>query len=124
MPCLGPSADSAVVHLAFKHSELFSGASTMVDLAKADGQVIKALGAGLGSSTKPFVLASGTLFVAGQPGGRVATEHDGAAPGAYTSPRAASLDVLKTVGQSGPRTIEMRFSPSTHGPSCDRFRDY
>lgn len=111
-------ADLAVVHLAYKHSDLFTGKSTMAEIAAADRLTISALGAGLAGSTKPFVLASGTLITANQPHGRIATERDGAVIGGVTSARAAALEDAK---QLDLRTIEVRFSPTTHGPGAQGF---
>ena len=89
----------------------------MDDICRDDRRVIEALGAGLAGSSSPLVLASGTLFTAHQPGGRVATEHDGRAPGGFESPRAGGLELLEQIQAKGSRTIEVRFSPTTHSAS-------
>jgi nucleoside-diphosphate-sugar epimerase len=101
------AAADGVIHLAFKHEQMRSGA--MNAAVTAELAVVGALGGALAGSGKPLVIASGTLGVAGL--GRPATEAD---PGAGGGRMDAENAVIALAGQ-GVRSSVVRIAPVTHG---------
>jgi nucleoside-diphosphate-sugar epimerase len=97
-----------VIHLAFKHEQMRSGAFQAA--VAAELAVTDALGRALAGSGKPLVIASGTLGVAGL--GRPATEAD---PGAGGGRMDAENAVL-ALADKGVRSSVVRIAPVTHGP--------
>jgi nucleoside-diphosphate-sugar epimerase len=97
-----------VIHLAFKHEQMRSGAFQAA--VAAELAVTDALGRALAGSGKPLVIASGTLGVAAL--GRPATEAD---PGQGGGRMDAESAVLALAGQ-GVRSSVVRIAPVTHGP--------
>lgn len=110
------AADSdGVIHLAFQHELAFSG--NFAAAGSADRRAVEAMGAALGESERPFVLASGLI---GLEAGRVATEDDGmvASPAIRARPagrRAATALLVLSLRGIGVRSSVVRFAPTVHG---------
>ncbi len=102
---LAASAADGVVHLAFKH-EL----NDMPQAAIADLAAVKAIGAALEGSDKPFVITSGTLLLAFAAPGRVGTEDDVLSGG----PRADSENAVIAMADRGVRSSVIRLAPLVH----------
>ena len=129
MPCCArarPTSDG-VIHLAFIHGlsnmslptrfRLFAGVlnggivqSFLSILAETESGAIGALGAGLESSKRPLVVASGVL---GLPQGKVSTERDNHVPGGpnRSFSEKAALDLIAR----GVRSSIVRLPPTVHG---------
>lgn len=116
-----------VIHTAFIHSlssmslgtrvRLFAGAlnggivsSFMRILTETESGAIGALGAGLGNSARPLVVASAILYL---PQGRVATEADSHA--SNTPNRSVSERAAFNLVQRGVRASAVRLAPTVHG---------
>ena len=116
-----------VIHLAFIHGlsnmslptrlRLFAGVlkggivqSFLSILAETESGAIRALGAGLESSKRPLVVASGVL---GLPQGKVSTERDNHAPGGpnRSFSETAALDLIAR----GVCSSIVRLPPTVHG---------
>jgi nucleoside-diphosphate-sugar epimerase len=95
-----------VVHLAFKHEQMRSGA--LGDAVAAELAVVAALGDALAGTGKPLVIASGTLAVANL--GRPGTEEDPGAPGGRIDAENAVIDLAAR----GVRSSVVRIPPITH----------
>ncbi len=102
------AAADGVIHLAFQHDIAFSG--NYAAAAAADLQAIKAMGAALGGSNKPFVGTTGTLMLAQVAHGRLGTEDDVLAGG----PRIDAENTVIALGKSGVRSSVIRLSPTVH----------
>jgi len=112
-----------VIHLAFKHELAFSG--DFQGAADADRRAVETMGEALVGSNQPFVIASGTLFVA--PGG-VATERDGhsggeAAAAVGTGPRTRweTAEHVLSLASRGVRSSVLRLPPTNHGEGDNGF---
>jgi len=104
------SADG-VIHLAFKHEAMRSGA--FLDAVDADRRAVEAMGDALaGSGTgKPLVIASGTLVLAlGGISGRAGTEADFVPSG----PRIDTENAVITMAERGVRSSAVRLPPLVH----------
>jgi nucleoside-diphosphate-sugar epimerase len=102
------AAADGVIHLAFKHDEMFSGsygAAVAADLA-----VAHALGDALAGTGKPLVGTSGTLTLAHL--GRLGAEEDAGAPGGRTGAENAVIGFAAR----GVRSSVVRVPPITHSP--------
>ncbi len=110
------AADSdGVIHLAFQHDVAFGG--NFAAAGAADRRAVEAMGAALGESERPFVLASGMI---GLTAGRAATEDDGlvASPAVRANPaghRAATALLTLSLRGIGIRSSVLRFPPTVHG---------
>jgi nucleoside-diphosphate-sugar epimerase len=104
------AASDGVIHLAFKHDEAFSGGFQAA--AAADRRAIETLGAALGGSGRPLVIASG---LAGHAAGRVATERDLPDPGSPAGERTRSEATALALASSGVRSSSVRLAPTVHG---------
>ena len=108
---LGEAAASAdgVIHLAFKHDLMFSGDAAGAQAA--DLAAIKAIGAALEGSGKPFVGTSGTLMLPiGGVWGRPGTEEDVLeGPG-----RIQAENALVALAERGVRASVVRLPPLVH----------
>ncbi len=100
-----------VAHLAFIHD--FSRFEENVEI---DRRAAHAMTQALEGSDKPFVLTSGTAWVAP---GRVATETDRAAD--VTSGRAATEELVLATASRGVRSSVVRLSPTVHGQGDGAF---
>jgi nucleoside-diphosphate-sugar epimerase len=104
------SADG-VIHLAFKHEAMRSGA--FLDAVDADRRAVEAMGDALaGSGTgKPLVIASGTLMLAlGGISGRPGTEADFVPSG----PRIDTENAVIAMAERGVRSSAVRLPPLVH----------
>lgn len=111
------AASDGVAHLAFRHDVAFTG--DFPAAADSDRRAVETMGAALAGSDRPFVLASGTGWVAP---GRVATERDGLAPTEATSATGAGLltrqgtgHVTRALADRGVRSSVLRLPPTVHG---------
>jgi nucleoside-diphosphate-sugar epimerase len=95
-----------VIHLAFGHDF-----SQMEAAIRADRQALKAIGAALEGSGKPFVAASGTPAVSGRP----ATEQDDPAWGGPMAGRAENGRYVVGLAERGIRSSVVRIPRSAHG---------
>lgn len=103
----GAAASDGVIHTAYAP---FSGGGDFAAAAETDVRAINAIGAALEGSDRPFVVTSATTFIAP---GRLATEHDVAAPG---TPRVeASEAAAMALAERGVRSSVLRLPPSVHG---------
>ena len=119
------SAADGVIHLAFKHDLAFSG--DFAGAIAADRAAIDTVGAALGGSDRPFLIASGTL---GLTPGRVATEADGQAvptgsvaePGGEApNPRHLNAQRVVALAAEGVRSVVVRLPPTVHGDGDNGF---
>jgi nucleoside-diphosphate-sugar epimerase len=110
------AASDGVVHLAFKHDLAFSGG--FQGAADADRRAVEVFGDTLAGSGRPFVMASGTLWVAP---GRLATERDGHDPDRATAlgdgPRTRwkTSELVLGFADRGIRSSIVRLPPTVHG---------
>ena len=105
------AAADGVIHLAFKHEAMRTGAFT--EAVEADRIAVEAVGDALaGSGTgKPLVIASGTLMLAlGGISGRPGTEAD-VLPG---GPRTDTENALIAMAGRGVRSSAVRLPPLVH----------
>jgi nucleoside-diphosphate-sugar epimerase len=104
---LGDAAASAdgVIHLAYKHD-----LGDYIQAAASDLLAVKAIGASLEGSEKPFVVTSGTLLLAGAAPGRPATERDRLDGG----PRIDSENATVAEAERGVRSSVVRLAPLVH----------
>jgi nucleoside-diphosphate-sugar epimerase len=104
----GAAAADGVVHLAFKHDLLLSGALAVA--AADDLRAIQAIGEALAGSGKPFVTTSGTLllYLAGLR--RTGTEEDAFEQGL----RIASENATIALARRGVRSSVVRLPPTVH----------
>jgi len=107
----GAAAADGVVHLGYSHDF-----SQMEAAARADLAAIKAIGAELEGTGRPFVVASGVLGLAA---GRVATERDEPDPGVHA--RIAGVQAAMSFATRGVRPASVRFAPTVHGPGDHGF---
>ena len=104
------SADG-VIHLAFKHEALRSGA--LADAVDSDRRAVETMGDALDASGtgKPLVIASGTLMLAaGGISGRVGTEADVVPSG----PRTDTENAVIAMAERGVRSSAVRLPPLVH----------
>jgi len=104
------TSSDAVVHLAFKHEEAFSG--NFEAAAEADRHAIEVFGAALEGSGRPLVIASGLASLAT---GTLATETDMPDPDLPAGDRTRSEQMVLSLASSGVRSSSLRLSPSVHG---------
>jgi nucleoside-diphosphate-sugar epimerase len=105
------AAADGVIHLAFKHEAMRSGA--FADAVDADLRAVQAMGDALaGSGTgKPLVIAAGTLMLAfGGISGRLGTEADTLPSG----PRVDTENAVVAMAERGVRSSVMRLPPLVH----------
>lgn len=101
------AASDGVIHLAFKHEQMFSGdAETAL---AADRAAIAALAEPLRGTDRPLVIASGLAGL--EPGG-VRTEDDPQTPAVG---RTSSERALLALADEGVRAVSVRLAPSVHG---------
>jgi nucleoside-diphosphate-sugar epimerase len=108
---IGAESADGVVHLGYNHDFSQMGAAADTDL-----QAINAIGAALEGSSRPLVIASGTLGLAP---GRVGTENDH--PDAGGHPRIANARAALSLVDRGVRSVVVRFAPTVHGPGDHGF---
>ena len=117
------AASGGVIHLAFKHDIAFSG--DFLGAVEADRLAIETVGDALAGSSRPFLIASGTL---GMTPGRVATESDGQAvpPGSLAepdgeapNPRLLNAQRVVALASEGVRSVVVRLPPTVHGDGDD-----
>nr|WP_062330970.1 SDR family oxidoreductase [Herbidospora sakaeratensis] len=109
------AASDGVVHLAFKHDVAFSGG--FAEAAGADRAAVEAMVGALGTTGRPFVLASGLLGLAP---GRIGTERD--LPAASESPIHRRAETARwVVEQQGARASVLRLPPTVHGAGDNGF---
>ncbi|MEV6769351.1 SDR family oxidoreductase [Nocardia sp. NPDC051030] len=106
-------AADGVIHLAYKHDEMFSGdATTAVD---SDRQALQTFGQALAGTGKPLVGTSGTLQLAFAGLGRTGTEADVLESG----PRVDAENAVIALADNGIRSSVVRLPPTVHS-SLDR----
>lgn len=103
------AASEGVIHLAYNHEAMAAG--DLQGAVATDLAAVRALGAGLEGSGKPFVGTSGTLMLAlGGVAGRAGTEHDVIAGGM----RVDAENFLIGLASRGVRSSVVRLSPLVH----------
>ena len=105
----GAAASDGVIHLAYDH-----GFTDFAAAAATDLRAVKAIGAALEGSGKPFVMTSGTLMLTAIAPGSLGTEEIKADPES-PAPRIASENAALALAERGVRTSIVRLSPSVHG---------
>lgn len=106
----GAIASDAVIHLAFKHEEMFSGDfTTAID---ADRCAIETFGEALAGSGRPLVVASG---LAGLQPGTLATEDDVPDTSSPPGRRGLSERAVVALADRGVRSSCIRLPPTVHG---------
>jgi nucleoside-diphosphate-sugar epimerase len=117
------AASDGVIHLAFNHELAFSG--DFDGAANADRRAVETIGEALTGSDRPFVIASGTLWVAP---GRLATERDGHGPasamaalGSGPLTRWETSELVLSLGSRGVRSSIVRLAPTNHGDGDNGF---
>nr|BBH87991.1 putative NAD-dependent epimerase/dehydratase [Thermosporothrix sp. COM3] len=103
----GAAASDGVIHTAY-----FTTSSDLARGGEADMHAIKALGAELAGSGRPFVVTSATGLL--QPG-RLGTEEDAASPGSVGGYRVASEEAALELSSRSVRVSIVRLPPTTHG---------
>jgi nucleoside-diphosphate-sugar epimerase len=103
----GARACDGVVHMAFIHD--FSAHMAAIE---TDRRAVTAMLGALEGSGKPFVLTSGTAFLAP---GRLGTEVDAAVTEGGLTPRAATEATALDAAGQGVRASVVRLPPSVHG---------
>jgi nucleoside-diphosphate-sugar epimerase len=116
-------ASDGVIHLAFRHDLAFTG--DFLGAASADRGAIETVGEALAGSDRPFLIASGTLFLAP---GRTATERDMPDLDPATTPltggpgmRAANAQLTLDLASRGVRSSVVRLPPTVHGDGDNGF---
>ena len=94
----------SVIHLGFSHDFSRYNEAVETDLA-----AVKAIGAALAGTGKPFVSTGGTLWMSGL--GRVATEGD---TSPESAPRAESEEEVISLAAKGVRSSVVRLAPCVH----------
>jgi nucleoside-diphosphate-sugar epimerase len=103
------SSADGVIHLAFKHEALRSGA--FMDAVASDLEATRAMGEVLTGTDKPFVTTGGTLMLAlGGISGRPGTEDD-QVPG---GPRTDAANYVLGLADHGVRSSVVRLAPMVH----------
>lgn len=103
------AASDGVIHLAFKHDAMRSGA--FADAVAADLRAVDAMGGALAGSGKPLVIASGTLLLAlSGVDGRAGTEADFGQSG----PRIDTENAVIAMADRGVRSSVVRLPPLVH----------
>ncbi|MFI6513517.1 SDR family oxidoreductase [Streptosporangium sp. NPDC050855] len=117
------AASDGVVHLAFKHDLAFQG--SFQSAADADRRAVETFGKALAGSARPFVLASGLLWLTS---GRVSTEEDGRASDSSSAHTAEGPEIRMstarlTIGLAdrGVRSCVVRLPPTVHGEGDNGF---
>ncbi|MGO4444992.1 SDR family oxidoreductase [Mycobacterium sp. 2YAF39] len=101
-----------VIHLAFKHD--FSDYAGAVE---ADLRAVRAIGAALAGSGRPFVNTSGTAMLATGSSSALGTEET--VPSSE-GPRVPSENVTLALADRGVRASVIRLAPTVHGPTDTR----
>ena len=109
------AGSDGVIHLAFKHESAFTG--DYQGAADADRGAVETIGEALAGSDRPFVIASGILFLSP---GQVVTERDGhgldpTKPGAGAESRVATGELALSLASRGVRSSIVRLPPTVHG---------
>jgi nucleoside-diphosphate-sugar epimerase len=105
------AAADGVVHLAYRHDLAFSGdPNGFARAAALDLSAVRAIGAALEGSGKPFVSTSGTLLLAMAAPGRIGTEEDTVESG----PRIDSENATIALAHRGVRSSVVRLAPLVH----------
>nr|WP_246046475.1 NAD(P)H-binding protein [Thermosporothrix hazakensis] len=103
----GAAASDGVIHTAY-----FTTSSDLGRGGEGICHAIKALGAELAGSGRPFVVTSATGLL--QPG-HLGTEEDAASPGSVGGYRVASEEAALELSSRGVRVSIVRLPPTTHG---------
>ena len=103
----GAAASDGVIHNAFNHD--FSQFQANAEIER---RAIEALGAALAGSGRPFIVTSGTAFLAP---GRLGTEGDAPDPSSAASPRVGSEKAALSMASNGVRVSVVRLPPSVYG---------
>ena len=103
----GARASDGVIHLAYIHDF-----SQFDENARIDLQAIKAIGAELEGSDRPFVITGGTAALTP---GQVSTERDTVAPDHPLRARAVSEETALALADKGIRVSTVRLAPTVHG---------
>ncbi|OME87087.1 MULTISPECIES: SDR family oxidoreductase [Paenibacillus] len=113
----GAAAADGVIHLAFVHdfSDYAGGVAT-------DLQAVKAMGAELEGTGKPFVITSGTATLSfALPSGQVGTEQDTVTD---SEPRGAAENVALALAGRGVRSSIVRLSTCVHNETLAGFATF
>ncbi|WP_068621966.1 SDR family oxidoreductase [Paenibacillus tuaregi] len=113
----GAAAADGVIHLAFVHdfSDYAGGIAT-------DLQAVKAIGAELEGTDKPFVITSGTAALSfALPSGQVGTEQDTVTD---NEPRGAAENVALALAGRGVRSSIVRLSACVHNEALAGFATF
>jgi nucleoside-diphosphate-sugar epimerase len=100
----GAASTDGVIHMGFSNDF-----GNYIEAIEKDLDAVKAIGAALVGTDKPFVNTGGTLGVSGL--GRIATEED---KGPVEMPRAASEEECIGLGAKGVRSSVVRLAPCVH----------
>lgn len=100
------AASDGVVHLAYKHEAMVSGA--WQEAVETEQRTVETFGAALAGSGKPLVIASGTLMIVGVPG--TGTESDVS----DSNPRAIAENTVIGFAEHGVRSAAIRLTPTVH----------
>jgi len=104
------AASDGVIHLAFKHEEMFSG--DFATATDADRRAIEAFGQALAGSDRPLIIASG---LAGLQPGTLATENDVPDAASLAGGRSLSERAALALADRGVRSASVRLPPTVHG---------
>lgn len=105
----GAADADGVIHLAFKHEAMRSGA--FLDAVAADSLALDAIGDALADSGKPLVSTGGTLMLAlGGVSARAGTERDVVTAG----PRVDAENAVIALAERGVRSSTLRLPPLVH----------
>jgi nucleoside-diphosphate-sugar epimerase len=102
------SASDGVIHLAFKHDQMFAG--NRDGALEADLRAVHSFGEALAGSAKPFVGTSGTLMLASGGIQGVGDENDVMASG----PRVDAENFVVAMAEQGIRSSVVRLPPTVH----------
>ena len=104
------AASDGVIHLAYHHDF-----SEMQRAAQMDLNAVETIGAALASTSKPFVIPTGTAMLTFfLPPGQVGTEQD-LAPAEIQMSRIVSEKAMLALAQRGVRASVIRLAPTVHG---------
>ncbi|WP_280669994.1 MULTISPECIES: SDR family oxidoreductase [unclassified Kitasatospora] len=103
------AASDGVIHLAFKHEEMFSG--NFATATDADRRAVDAFRDALAGSGRPLVIASG---LAGLRPGRAATEDD-VPDAALGGERIRTAQAALALAERAVRSSSVRLPPTVHG---------
>ena len=111
----GAAQADAVIHLAFGHD--FSTAEDLAQSVAQDTAAIEAMGDELRGSERPFVLVSGTPWIAGRP----STEEDPLPTEGPVGGRGRAVNAALALAAEGVRTAAVRMPRTVHNQGTGGF---